>query len=258
MRAPSVFVSHGAPDLALQRNAATEALAQFGRTIRAPRAVLVVSAHWMTRGIRVGGSAHPETIHDFGGFPRELFELRYPAPGDPALAARVATLLGEASFAAEIDPERGLDHGAWVPLRLLFPEPSIPVVPISIPAREPGASLLAAGRALAPLREEGILLLGSGTIVHNLATIAFGDDDATTPAWASSFDEWTWEAVRARDAAALLELDRRPEAPLAAPTPEHFVPLLFPLGALAPEERVEPIHRGFMYGTLSMDAWTSA
>jgi 4,5-DOPA dioxygenase extradiol len=205
--------------------------------------------------VRVGASARPATIHDFGGFPAELYRLEYPAPGDPALAGEVAGLLEGAGIAAVLDPERGLDHGAWVPLRFLYPAADVPIVPVSLPRPRDGGLALRIGRALTPLADRGVLLLGSGGIVHNLARLRFGEENAPVDPWARAFEDWIIDRLTAGDEPALLAYrSSAPGADLAVPTPEHFDPLLFALGAGGPGADSETLHEGFQYANLSLRA----
>jgi len=251
-RAPAVFVSHGSPTVALERDEYTEALAALGRN-SAPRAVAVVSAHWTTRGpVAVTASPRHRLIYDFGGFPAELYRLTYPAPGDPALADSIAARLGAAGIPAALEPVRGLDHGAWIPLRLAWPGAGIPVVQVSLPAVAPD-ELFRMGRALRPLRDEGVLLLGSGGLVHNLMLLNWNAKDAPAQAWAAEFDAWIADHLRSGDVATVLDYqDRAPHAARAAPTTEHIDPLFVVLGAAHESERPFPIFEGFHYGSLGM------
>jgi 4,5-DOPA dioxygenase extradiol len=255
MSQPVLFVSHGAPTFALDPAEAGVRLAALGRQLPAARAVLVVSPHWMTRGgVGVTAVEHPETIHDFGGFPQALYELRYPAPGDPALARRVATLLGEAGIAAALDHGRGLDHGAWVPLLHLLPEARTPVLQVSLPHPCDTAGALRLGQALAPLREEGVLIVGSGSLTHNLHEFRgqHGDDAA----YVIAFTRWVREALAERAIAKLLDYRRQaPEAARAHPTEEHFLPLLVAVGAATASDALQVIDGGITHGVLAMDAY---
>jgi len=249
--APSVFVSHGSPMVAVERDAYTEALEAFGRAVR-PRALLVVSAHWQTRGgVAVTSAARHHVIHDFGGFPHVLYGLDYPAPGDPALAADVATRLGAAGFATRLDPDRGIDHGVWIPLRIAWPDGAIPVVQVSLPEMPPD-DLLRMGQALAPVRKDGVLVLGSGGLVHNLGQLDWARKDATPHAWAVDFDAWMAERITRGDMAGLAAYrDTAPQARRAAPTTEHLDPLFVALGA-AGGDRPETLFEGFHHGSLGM------
>ncbi|SMF40769.1 4,5-DOPA dioxygenase extradiol [Tistlia consotensis] len=253
-RLPSFFVSHGAPSLPLEQGSPARAfLAGLGAALPRPRAILVVSAHWDTAQPTLSTAARPETIHDFYGFPRELYALGYPAPGAPALAERAAGLLAEAGIAARLDPAQGLDHGAWVPLLLAFPEAEIPVVQLSVQSRRDAASHLALGRALRPLAEEGVLILGSGGAVHNLRRLQI--ERERTAGWAQAFEDWLVASVEAGDEAALAGwLDGAPQARLAQPSDEHFLPLFVALGA-GDGGPGRTLHRGFEHGSLSMAAF---
>jgi 4,5-DOPA dioxygenase extradiol len=252
-RTPVLFVSHGAPTEALAVDDWTRALARFAREAGAPKAIVAVSAHWVShRGVAVTTAERPETIHDFYGFPDPLYRIQYPAPGDPALAAQVVERLTGAGFPAVGDPARGLDHGAWSPLLHGWPLAETPVVQVSLPAILP-ADLLRFGAALAPLRDEGVLLLASGGAVHNLGEIAFDDERRAPRGWAVEFDAWVGERVAALDAPGLVRWRAEaPHAQRAHPTTEHFDPLLVAIGARLPGDAPRMIHEGFEYGTLSM------
>ncbi len=252
MKLPTVFLSHGAPTLAVEETAETRAWAQLARELPRPRAILAVSAHWDTDTPAVSGAAHPETIHDFSGFPRELYVQRYPAPGSPDLAELAARTLAHAGLACAIDPARGLDHGAWVPLKWMYPQADIPVAQLSVQSHRGARHHHALGRALAPLRDDGVLVLCSGGIVHNLREIRW---QAREPGeWARPFNDWIAERV-GRGAVDEL-LDYRANAPSAArshPTDEHLEPFFVALGAGAlPARRLD---LGFTYGSLGMDGF---
>lgn len=250
---PSVFVSHGAPTLILEDSAGRDFLAGLGKTLGRPSAILAVSAHWTTSGPAVSGATRPETVHDFYGFPDALYRLRYPAPGAPALAERAAALTG-----AAIDPSQGLDHGAWVPLLLMYPEADIPVAQFAVQPGRSAAEHIALGRQLAALRQEGVLILASGGAVHNLREFRFsrGGPGAPPAAWATGFIDWLDGALAAGDDQAVGEwLSRSPDARRAHPTDEHFLPLPVALGAAGPSPRTERLHAGFEHGSLGMQAY---
>jgi 4,5-DOPA dioxygenase extradiol len=254
-RMPSLFVSHGAPTFAIEPAQAGPLLRQLGRKLPKPRAVLVFSPHWMTSGVRVSSTARPETIHDFGGFPAELYAIQYPAPGSPEVAARAVALLGAAGWDAAADPQRGLDHGAWVPVRHLFPDADVPVLQVSMPRGLDAAGAVRLGRALAPLAGEGVLLLGSGSITHNLYEFR-QDIGAAGAAYATEFAAWARGAVQRHDEAGLVNyLAAAPHAQRAHPTPDHYLPLPFAFGAAEPEAPVRIIDGGMTYGVLAMDAY---
>lgn len=247
-RMPLGFIGHGAPLLAIDADKGAE-LRAFGASLPRPDAILVVSAHWLTREATTGATTPRRLIYDFSGFPDELYRLTYPAPGAPALAARVAELLGHAGREVEQAPERGLDHGVWVPLIHLFPDAQIPVLQLSMPATASPAELFDLGRALAPLRDEGVLLLGSGNVTHNLGRLGPEEDP---PSWALDFDAWVTRTLDTWDMPALLDYRRRaPSLRLAHPSEEHFLPLLVIAGAADPRPVVRHPVKGFEYGSLS-------
>jgi 4,5-DOPA dioxygenase extradiol len=249
MRLPALFIGHGSPMLALEGGPYTEAWAQLARAMPQPRAILAVSAHWFTHGIGVTAMSAPRTIHDFYGFPPALYEMSYPAPGDPALAERVAALLAPDSVLA--DHEWGLDHGTWAVLRYMYPQATIPVVQLSIDGSRPAAAHYALAQRLAPLREEGVLLLGSGNVVHNLRLMS-RVEGAPAPAWASEFNAAARAAISASDHDQLIDYGALPGAARAVPTPEHYLPLLYTLGARASEEPVRIPVDGIELGAISM------
>jgi 4,5-DOPA dioxygenase extradiol len=255
-RQPVLFVSHGAPTAALDRGPYAASLRRFGETLTGadrPAAIAVVSAHWQVRGpVGVTGAARPETVHDFSGFPEPLYRLRYDVPGDPRLAAQIAARLSGAGVPAVVSPSRGLDHGAWVPLLLSLPDASIPVVQVALPAVPPEA-LLGFGEALRPLRDEGVLLVASGGLVHNLGAVDFANPDAPPVAWAVEFDRWAWERAELQEREPLARWRRlAPHPAQAHPHTDHFDPLLVALGAAWPGERAESIFEGIAYQSLSL------
>jgi 4,5-DOPA dioxygenase extradiol len=251
---PAWFLAHGSPMLAVQDTAFTRALGRLRTGLPDPSAILVVSAHWQTPGgTRVTSSPRPETIHDFGGFDPALYDVSYPSPGEPGLASEVARLVRPAGFEARLDAARGLDHGAWVPLRWAFPDAAVPVVQLSLPHPTHPAELLRIGQALMPLRRRGVLLIGSGGIVHNLRTVDLADEDAPTPAWARAFDVWVRDRLAELDIEALADYaGRAPHAALAVPTSEHLEPLFVVLGAAEAGDRVATLFEGFQHSSLSL------
>ena len=247
---PAIFISHGSPMVAIESGPYQDAMAAFGAT-QLPVAIAVISAHWDSgKKIRVTSASTNSLIYDFGGFPRALYELQYDAPGDPELAKRIAALLSPRAVA--LDPQRGLDHGAWVPLRLMFPNANIPVVEISIPANLPPRELFAIGQSLAPLRQEGVLLMGSGGIVHNLRTVDFAQKNGAPEQWAVDFDKWFAKAVAERNHEVIFNYEAAPNARAAVPTPEHFVPVFVTLGAAENAKTLVNIYEGFEHRTISM------
>ena len=248
-----IFVSHGAPTLVLEEHAARRFLMELGRMIPRPEAILAVSAHWETEKPTVSLAERPETIHDFYGFPAELYRIRYPAPGAPEMARRAAELLIKAGLSPETDPNRGLDHGAWAPLALAYPEADIPVAQLSIQPGRDARHHLAVGRALAPLGDEGVLVLGSGGAVHNLRQFAV--DRSKAAPWATGFDAWLADQLAAGGGEELVAYAERPEGRLAHPSADHILPLFVALGAGGRRARGRPLHRSFAHGSLSMAAY---
>jgi 4,5-DOPA dioxygenase extradiol len=250
-RLPALFLGHGNPMNALQENAWTRAWAGIGASLPRPRAVLAVSAHWYVPLTAVTAMTSPRTIHDFGGFPRELYEVRYPAPGDPALAARVQRLLAPLPVTA--DHSWGLDHGTWSVLKHVFPDATVPVVQLSIDETRPADFHYELGARLRPLREEGVLVLGSGDIVHNLHAYAWGGHPRESYDWAKRFEGRVRERLEAGDHAPLVDyLALGEDALLSVPTPEHYLPLLYVLGASIPGEPVAFPVEGMDGGSVSM------
>jgi len=257
---PTLFISHGSPMLALQESPARQFLQELGRSLARPKAILLASAHWESiGGIAVSLAEQPATIHDFGGFPAALFAIEYPAPGAPALAERAAGLLEAAGHAVKRSPNRGLDHGAWVPLRLMYPEADIPVAQVSLVRGASPAAHLQMGQALASLRDEGILIIGSGSLTHNLYEMRSQDIGAPVPAWVSDFGAWMHAALQDKQGAALV--DYRRQAPFAErnhPTEEHLLPLFVAMGAAGAGVQAERIHASYEYGVLAMDIYAFA
>lgn len=255
-RLPSLYISHGSPMTALNPGLVGERLSALAARLPRPRAIVMASAHWLTHQPVVGGHARPPTIHDFGGFPQALFDLQYPAPGDPALAQEIAQRLNAAGLPTAIDPQRGLDHGAWVPLRFLYPQAEIPVVPLAIQPMRGPAHQFALGRALAPLREQGVLLIGSGSITHNLHDWRSYQDGKEAP-YVRPFIEWVEQRLQADDSAALLDYRRQaPHAVQAHPSDEHLQPLHFAMGAAGGDALgAQRIDAGIDAGFLAMDIY---
>ena len=255
-RLPTLFISHGSPTFAIEPGRAGPALAALGATLPLPKAVLIVSPHWMTREPRVATTPAPKTIHDFGGFPDALYQLNYPAPGAPEVAARAIEVLRAAGWAAEADPQWGLDHGAWVPLRYLSPRADVPVFQVSLPARLDGARAYAYGQALAPLADEGVLIVGSGSLTHNLYEVRFDAPEAQGETYATEFAAWIAQTLRNRDHVRLQQtMAMAPHAQRAHPTAEHLWPLMVAAGAAGADAPVTRIDGGITYGVLSMDAY---
>ena len=257
-RVPALFVSHGAPLFAMEAGSTGPALARWGQTLRknfaSLRGVVVMSPHWMAPTPRVMTSAQPATWHDFGGFPPALYALQYPAPGSPALAHEEIALLQSAGMAAQGDAERPFDHGAWVPLMHLFARADLPVVQVALPSQAGPAEVYAMGVALRSLRQSGVLVMGSGSMTHNLREF-FGGEREPAP-YVLEFSRWIEDTLLRGDLAALLDYRRRaPHAARAHPTDDHFLPLFFALGAAGDDLRPDYLSREVMYGVLAMDAF---
>ncbi|MBI1244270.1 MAG: dioxygenase [Alphaproteobacteria bacterium] len=254
---PSIFVSHGAPTLPLDDVPAREFLRGLSGMLPRPKAILVASAHWETSAPAVSTALKPETIHDFYGFPRELYDFRYPASGAPETAARARELLVSAGFDTDAVAEQGLDHGAWVPLLLAWPDADIPVAQISIQPQFGAGHHIALGRVLAPLRDEGILVLGSGGAVHNLRALDWQGGAGTGTQWARDFDDWLAAALSAGDDAALADYrNRAPNARMAHPRDEHLMPVFVAYGAGGAGAHGTKIHSSFTHGSLSLAAYS--
>ncbi|WP_026421764.1 dioxygenase family protein [Actinokineospora inagensis] len=252
---PVLYLSHGAPPLA-DDALWTEQLARWSTGLARPAAILIVSAHWEEAPLAIGATETVPLTYDFWGFPERYYQVRYPAPGAPELAAKVRKLLRGKGTPVQDEPARGLDHGAYVPLVEMFPDADVPVLQISMPTLDP-ATLLEIGRKLAPLRDEGVLIIGSGFFTHNLSGLSMSRDPGhTPPAWSSEFDDWGDRAIAEHDLDALVDFQRKaPAARLAHPRTEHFAPLFVALGATvdSPGEQRAVID-GFWYG-LSKRSW---
>lgn len=250
---PSLYVSHGAPLFAVEAGSTGPALRAWAQKQPQPSAIVVMSPHWMAPSPMVMSTPAPQTWHDFGGFPPELYTLQYPAPGHPALALEVQALLAGGGIEAGLDERRPFDHGAWVPLLHMYPEADVPVVQVALPTKAGPAQVYAIGRALRPLRERGVLLMGSGSMTHNLGEF-FGGEREPAP-YVIEFRRWVEEKITQGDTAALLDYRRQaPHAQRAHPSEDHFLPLFFALGAAADDARPDYLSREVMYSMLAMDA----
>lgn len=254
MKAPVLFISHGAPTFAIEPGVLGSELRRLGNRLAGIEAVLVISPHWQTRAVKVMATLMPETMHDFDGFSPELYRLRYAAAGQLEIAERAALLLQRAGFEVTLDDERGFDHGAWVPLLHLLPNASAPVFQVSMPHDLDARRAMKLGRALAPLRESGVLIVGSGSLTHNLYELSARASHAER--YAEEFARWVRDAVIDKDTESLLSYrSQAPHATRAHPTEEHFLPLLVALGAAGDADDVLAIDGGMTYGVLSMDSF---
>ena len=248
---PAIFLGHGNPMNALSRNAYTDGWVLVGNSIPRPRAVLAVSAHWYIPACAVTASTAPRTIHDFGGFPKELYRVEYPAPGSPELARRIKDLLVPVSVIP--DEGWGLDHGTWSVLTHVFPKADIPVVQLSIDERQPPMFHYELGKRLAPLREEGVLVIGSGNLVHNLEAYAWGAHGVHPFDWAVRFEQHVRELLLQGDDPLLVDYEKLgPDARLSVPTPDHYLPLLYVLGLRKTNDRIRFPIQGVDGGSVSM------
>lgn len=256
MKMPVLFLSHGAPTLALDPGETGATWRQIAATIPRPSSILVISAHWETRIPTVSSVLHPQTLHDFGGFSETLYQLRYAAPGAPLMAEAVVQALQQAGIAVAMDNNRGLDHGAWIPLHLMYPEADIPVTQLSVQSEKNPDWHLALGQALRPLREQGVLIIGSGSLTHNLRAIFSHSQGEPVPHWVTTFCNWISAKIAAGDLTALGDYRRlAPHAVQNHPTDEHLLPLFVALGAaddIAGAQHLNPV---MTYGLLAMDAW---
>ncbi|MBW3098047.1 DODA-type extradiol aromatic ring-opening family dioxygenase [Pseudohoeflea coraliihabitans] len=258
---PSLFISHGSPDTVIARTPANAFLRDVASSLPRPKAIVVVSAHFeLPDLVGVTADAAPETIHDFGGFQQELYEMQYPAPGAPELAEQISADLAAQGFTARTLVERGFDHGVWVPLILMYPEADIPVVVVSVDPQGGPEHHLRLGRALAKLAREDVLVVGSGSFTHNLpeafVNVRQGARDAAVPAWAQEFADWMCERISAADLDALLAYrDRAPHASRNHPTDEHLMPLFVAMGVAGDRFAATQLHRSDEFGVLSMAMW---
>ena len=257
-----LFVSHGAPTLLVEESPARRYLAGLGKQNGTPRAILVISAHHQSIGasISVTSTATPETIHDFSGFPEELYQITYAAPGDPKLASQIIARLTEAGFTAVADASRGFDHGAWVPLHLMYPDADIPVVQVSINMQKSPQWHYGLGLALAPLRREGVLIIGSGSATHNLREFFKGDYqlNSESPEWVTSFADWLADRIGAGDVSAILDaVETGPDGHKNHPTMDHILPLFVAMGAGGEYAKGVNVSTGVQtYGVLAMDVYS--
>ena len=248
-RFPVLFVSHGSPRLLQVEGEDTRSILKLSAQVPRPRAIVVVSAHWINAPVGITCSAQLDTIHDFGGFAAELYQKQYPARGDAALSQRIADLLKVNDIAARLDEQRGLDHGAWVPLMLMYPEADIPVVQVSLPAGSLEQQVQI-GKALQPLRDEGVLIIGSGGSLHNLSEM---NTSGVTDQWAKDFEEWLRQSIEDNQFDNLISPEKFPrDFQRAHPSIEHYVPIIVAWAAADSSQPGERIHHSFSYGNLGM------
>jgi 4,5-DOPA dioxygenase extradiol len=254
MMLPSLFIAHGAPSLAIEQHAYTEFLRGLGKELPRPRAIVIFSAHWESQVQQISSVTRYETIYDFYGFPEELYQMTYPAKGDVTLSLEIQRLFSEEGIQCELNDHRGLDHGAWAPLSLLYPAADIPVVALSV---NPGLSpeeYYRIGKSLEPLREKDVLIIGSGGTVHNLSRLDWSNGSAQS--WAVAFDEWLDEQLETWNTDALFEYESRaPHADDAVPTTEHFVPMILAFGSADESHKARLMHRSYQMGSLSLSCW---
>lgn len=249
---PGLFISHGSPMLALDPEQVGPALHRLGLNLPVPQAIVVMSAHWESNALEVNTGVRPETWHDFRGFPQALYEIRYPAPGNPELAEEILHLLAEAQIPAHANSTRPRDHGVWMPLLHMYPDADIAVIEISLPMTMNADQIYAIGQSLLPLREKQILLIGSGSITHNLRELSWHEKDHHVPEWASSFRNYVVSKLNHSDYDAVLQWDSLPYIQKNHPTLEHFAPLFFAMGT---GHRFSIVHSSFSMGALGMDIY---
>lgn len=254
---PALYISHGSPNLALTpQTAAYRFLSKLADELPRPKAILIVSAHFTTRIPVIGTAARPDMIYDFGGFPKPLYEMVYRAPGAPDVSRRAGQLLAAAGLPVAEDPTRGYDHGVWVPLQILYPAADIPVAQVSMQPLSDARHHHALGRALSPLREEGVLIVASGSMTHNLRAIQRDAIDGPPPDWVVRFTDWMHEHLTAGDREAVLDaIHIAPDAEANHPYDDHLLPLFVALGAAGDDEPIRRLHSSYEYGVLAMDAY---
>ncbi|MDC3413880.1 DODA-type extradiol aromatic ring-opening family dioxygenase [Terrihalobacillus insolitus] len=255
---PSLFVAHGAPLLAIENNEYTQYLEGLGAKCPKPKDVVLFSAHWESRTQKVSKVDEFETIHDFGGFPQALYEIKYPARGEHSVTKEIEEAFRNQGIPYELDTKRGLDHGAWVVLRMIYPNADIPVISMSVNPNLSPMEQYNIGKTLSHLREEDILIVASGGTVHNLGVLKLGNDDGTIDQWALDFDSWLENKLVRWDLDALFNYSSlAPSAELAVPSygKEHFIPIFYAMGAADIQKRAKLLHRSFRYGNLSHSVW---
>ena len=249
---PGLFISHGSPMLALNPEQVGPALERLSLNLPRPQAIIIMSAHWESDDLEVSSAVRPETWHDFRGFPKELYDIRYPAPGNPELAEEVLHLLAESGISAHANSTRPRDHGVWMPLLHMYPDAEIPVIEISLPMNMTAQDIYKIGQSLLPLREKQILLIGSGSITHNLRKLSWDGKDSNVPVWASTFRNFVVNKLSHNDFDAVLDWQNIPHVERNHPTLEHFAPLFFAMGT---GNRFSIVHSSFSMGALGMDIY---
>ncbi|WP_053362274.1 class III extradiol ring-cleavage dioxygenase [Bacillus sp. FJAT-27251] len=255
---PSLFIAHGAPLLAIEDNSYTQFLKSLGRTLPTPEAIVLFSAHWENTAQQVSDVDEFATIYDFGGFPEALYRIKYPAKGKKAVTKEILELFEQHNVVYKVDTKRGLDHGAWVVLRMLYPEADIPVISMSVNPHLPPEEQYKIGRSLASLREKNILIIGSGGTVHNLGAVKMGGNEENVDGWALDFDRWLERHLVNWDLSSLFKYESlAPAAEYAVPPygKEHFVPLFYAMGAADNQQSAKLLHRSYRYGNLSHSVW---
>lgn len=249
---PAIFIGHGSPLNAVADNDFTQTLNRLGQSLPRPKSILSISAHWITNGTKITSHASPKTIHDFFGFNRELYEILYPAPGNPQLAFRIAEKISSQLTFVGLSHEWGLDHGTWIPLRHMYPEANIPVIQLSLNLNESPSFHFQLGKLLRELRNEGVLIIGSGNIVHNIPMMNWNDDSSALP-WAQEFDQWVVDQISQRKYSSLLnDFMKHTHSQLSVPTMEHFLPLLHILGASSEDDQMTIEYQKIKNATISM------
>lgn len=254
---PSLFIAHGAPLLAIEKNEYTQFVEKIGSTLPKPKAIVVFSAHWVSAEQMVSQVDDFKTIYDFGGFPEALYQIEYPAKGSESLSKEIQDLFTKSGISYEVDTKRGLDHGAWVVLRLLYPNADIPVISMSVNPLLPPAEQYKIGKTLSELREKDVLIIASGGTVHNLRAVKWADNGQVDD-WALDFDEWLARHLKTWDTKSLFQYDKlAPTAQLAVPPygNEHFIPLFYAMGAADNQHKATLLHRSYRYGNLSHSVW---
>ncbi|SFC86852.1 4,5-DOPA dioxygenase extradiol [Bacillus sp. OV322] len=255
---PSLFVAHGAPLLAIENNEYTQFLQSLGKTLPSPKAIVLFSAHWESSTQKVSDVDEFETIYDFGGFPDALYRIKYPAKGKKEVTKDITDSFTKLGIPYGIDSTRGLDHGAWVVLKMLFPNADVPVISMSVNAHLKPEEQYRIGKSLTKLREKDILIIASGGTVHNLRALKMGNDDGSIDKWALNFDDWLGEHINNWDLESLFNYDSlAPAADMAVPLygKEHFIPIIYAMGAADQERNARLLHRSYRYGNLSHSVW---